>query len=532
VNTIYSANTHRELSLISWDAIIIGSGLGGLTTAVLMAKSGKKVLVLERHYNPGGFTHTFTRKGFEWDVGVHYVGQVANPKAILRKVFDYVTDGKLQWQPMDAIYDRVVIAGDTYDFVRGIENQIASFAAKFPGEEAAIRKYYRRVKSTAGAGPWFFGEKTMPGWLSWCFGWLLRRKFERAARLTTYDVIRSFTRNEKLISVLSAQCGDYGLTPKRSSFAIHAVVVEHYVEGGSYPIGGAASIPRSLVSVIRKNGGTVLTQAEVTEILLREGRAVGVRMKDGAAWFAPAVISNAGARNTFQHLLNPSLPELGKVNLGLSRVAASTAHVCLYVGVKGSDAELNLPKHNVWVYDRYDFDKAYEETLRDPERTLALTYLSFPSAKDPAWPEKHPGQAAIQVISALPYDHVKRWQNLPWGKRGDEYQKLKLRITEKLLERLYQTVPQIRGRVVHYELSTPLSTRHFAHYSEGEIYGLEHTPARFQQRFLRPQTPIKGLFLTGQDIVTVGVGGALFSGVLTATKVLHKSMMFKILRGS
>ncbi|MBY0416241.1 MAG: hypothetical protein K2Q18_18855, partial [Bdellovibrionales bacterium] len=116
-----------------------------------------------------------------------------------------------------------------------------------------------------------------------------------------------------------------------------------------------------------------------------------------------------------------------------------------------------------------------------------------------------------------------------FGNRGAEYLEFKEQLTQKLTLKLLKALPHLKGRISYSELSTPLSTQHFMNYSQGEIYGLEHTSARFALSFLRPSTPIKGLYLTGQDIVSVGVGGALYSGVLAATKVLNKSVILRIL---
>jgi all-trans-retinol 13,14-reductase len=507
-----------------WDAIVIGSGLGGLTCASLLARFGKRVLILERHTVPGGFTHTFSRKGFEWDVGVHYVGQVSNPNAIMRKVFDYISGGALKWAAMDPLYDRAVIAGDVYDFVAGVENQISELLKSFPDEEIAIRKYYKLVQSAGTSSAWFFGEKTMPPWLSRTAGFFLRRKFFRLASKTTYEVMRTLTNNEKLISVLCAQCGDYGMTPKRSSFGIHSVVVEHYLNGGSYPQGGAKKIHEAVLGVFRKHGGVLRLKSEVTLVLVEKGRAVGIELSSGQKFFAPIIISNVGARNTFNHLLESNASVPARYTSDLHRIRGSTAHACLYIGLNASDAELGLPKHNLWIYDQYDFDEAYDRSLKDPEGAPTLTYISFPSAKDPEWAEKHPGKATLQVITSCSYDSVREWEALPWMKRGEKYLKFKADLTEKLLQKAYEAVPQIRGKLAHVELSTPLSTRHFMNYESGEIYGLEHSPARFKLRWLRPRTPIRGLFLTGQDIITVGVGGALFSGILTAIAVLKAAI--------
>ncbi len=105
-----------------YDAIIIGSGMGSLTTAALLSKEGKKVMVLERHYTAGGFTHVFKRRGYEWDVGIHYIGEVQNPNAAIRKMFDYVSNNQLEWADMGEVYDKIIIGDKTYDFVKGVEN--------------------------------------------------------------------------------------------------------------------------------------------------------------------------------------------------------------------------------------------------------------------------------------------------------------------------------------------------------------------------------------------------------------------------
>ena len=113
-------------------------------------------------------------------------------------------------------------------------------------------------------------------------------------------------------------------------------------------------------------------------------------------------------------------------------------------------------------------------------------------------------------------------------KRGEEYDQLKEKITNRLLNHLYDQLPHLKGKIDCYELSSPLTTKNFVNYNKGELYGIDHTPARFSQKFLRPKTPIKGLYLTGQDIVSAGVGGALFSGLITATAITKVDFMKKI----
>jgi all-trans-retinol 13,14-reductase len=139
------------------------------------------------------------------------------------------------------------------------------------------------------------------------------------------------------------------------------------------------------------------------------------------------------------------------------------------------------------------------------------------------------GRATIEAITVAPYEWFAAWRDEPWKKRGGDYDALKQRLTDRLLEALYVECPSVRGKIDHAELSTPLTTRHFVGHPHGEIYGLAHTPARFAARQLRPHTPIAGLFLTGADICTAGVGGALMGGMLTATAITRRNIIAAVL---
>lgn len=508
----------------SFDVIVIGSGIGGMTAATLLAKANKRVLLLERHTVPGGFSHTFKRKGYEWDVGVHYVGQMESKFSILRKVLEYVTTAKkISWTSLGDVYDEARIAGKSYSFYSNFEKHQLELIRKFPAEEAAIRNYFKLVRTVASSGPWFFGEKTMPPFLSRTLGKLLRYRFEKYARKTTLEVMNTLTKDTELRAVLFTQCGDYGLAPEKSSFAIHAVVVAHYLDGACYPNGGAGVIPDSMLATFKNHGGLVRVKAEVARIEIKNGRVRGVTLKSGVTILSPIVISNAGFRNTFSKLVDPetlSSRAQDKISKTLSQISPSTAHLCLYVGLNGDDADLALPKNNIWVYDSRELTE---------ENKKSLTYISFPSAKDSQWAALHPGKATVQVIRAADFSDVQNWSEENWPRRSADYLALKQRWTEELTATLLRELPHLKNRIAFTELSTPLSTKHFSNYSRGEIYGLEHTPARFANSLLRPGTSVKGLYLTGQDIVTVGFGGALYSGVLAATVALKKSVILRIL---
>ena len=503
-----------------YDAIVIGSGIGGLTAAACLSKMGKKVIVLEQHYTAGGFTHSYDRNGYEWDVGVHYIGDMGAKHTLARRLFDYVTDGKLQWAAMDDHYDRLFIGDRQIDLVAGPEAFAKELKSQFPGEEQAIDSYLDYLSLVAKAMPGVTLAKVLPNLMAGPFRYLARRKAPDFLNRTTREVLETLTGNQELIAALTGQWGDNGLVPDDSSFIIHALIARHYLYGGYYPVGGASEMAKTIIPVIQQGGGEVFTYADVKEILVENGKAVGVRMADGQAIHAPAVISNAGVFNTFGTLLPDHAPHKAFYQNKLGQVQRSMASVCLYIGLQDTAENLALPKTNFWIYPGPDYRGQVEDFLADPDnRDIPLTYISFPSAKDPSFTERYPGRATIEIVAPGPFQWYQQWADKPWGKRGEDYEAKKDAYAQRLLKKLYEKMPHLRGKVDYYELSTPLSTDYFCRYSSGEIYGLDHTPQRFEQDWLKPKTRLPGLYLTGQDIMTCGVVGAMIGGLLTTVAV-------------
>ncbi|PIB35593.1 phytoene dehydrogenase [Reichenbachiella sp. 5M10] len=508
-----------------FDHLIIGSGMGAMTLGTWLAKAGKKVAIFEQHYVPGGFTHAFKRKdGMKWDVGVHYMGNMHKGHG-LRKLMDFLTNRQLDWASMGEIYDVVIIGKDRYEIPAGEENFRQRMKEYFPDEHQAIDAYLSLIKKANAWGSAFFFEKSFEPFLSQTLGRLFRGVYAQYYRKTTLETLQTLTTNRRLIAVLCGQCGNYGLPPKESSFAAHAMVTGHFMEGGYYPHGGSEEIANCALETFRRLGGKTFINAPVTEIITTKGRVSGIRIKDK---FIPcrSVISNVGIKNTFGKLLNEEARK--QQVIAPNETKASSAHLCLYIGLDQSDEQLNLPKHNIWSYETQIYS-ADINSITENNTAKKFSYVSFPSAKDPRWGKKHPNTATIQAISVGRYEWFQAYDQQPWRNREEKYQQKKEHFKTTMLEKLYELVPQIKGHVTYAEVSTPLSTRHFTGYQTGEIYGLAHTPERFELPYLRPQTKIKGLKLVGQDITLVGVAGAMLSGMLCAIVIL-KFRVWKVFK--
>ena len=512
-----------------YDALVIGSGIGGLTTAALLSELGWRVAVLEQHYTAGGATHSYDRAGYEWDVGVHYIGDMGTQTTV-RRLMDFLTQGNLHWAPMDEHYDRFFIGDNVYDAVAGREAFRDNLVGYFPREAAAIDRYLTLLSEVSRGMRTFALDRTLPPWAAAIAGPFLRSRLPKSFDRTTWEVLSELTQDPELIAVLTGQWGDMGLPPKRSSFVIQALIARHYLHGGFYPVGGAWRIADTIIPRIRATGGEVFTYARVAEVLVRDGRACGVRMDDGHEIEARCVISDAGAINTFARLLPHDVSRAAGYDALLPKVKPSIGHLGVYVGLNATAAELGLPKTNYWIYPDNDYDGALARFEADPTGPFPVVYLSFPSAKDPDFERRHPGKATIEIVAPAPYEIFERWAGETWGKRGDDYDALKQSYGERLLEHLYARVPQVRGRIDYWEVSTPLSMQWFCGWERGELYGLDHDPSRLQQRWLRPRTRVPGLWLTGQDVMSCGVTGAMMGGLAAATSVAGMRRMMPVMK--
>ncbi len=511
-----------------FDVIVIGSGIGGLAAASMLTKAGKKVLVLERHTTAGGFTHTYKRKGYEWDVGVHYIGDVMRERSLVRQMFDYISDGELKWASMGDVYDRMICDGDQFDFRTGYKQLRDDLIARFPDEEDGIRRYFDLLRDVKAATPRTIAKKVMPTLLQPLLWPLALTTPSDRALETTDAVLDGLIEDPTLKGILTTQWGDCGLPPAQSSFLIHAMIAGHYANGAGYPVGGSARIAETIEPIIKTGGGRVLVRAEVAEILVKHGRAYGVRMADGHEIHAKTIVSTVGVPNTYGKLLDERHRSRYGIPERLQNVQIQGGHLCLYIGLKKSAAELGLEKTNLWVFPSLDHNRNVAEYTADAEKPFPLVYISFPSAKDPDWERRYPGKSTIEVVTLAPYDWFEKWQDKPWLRRGEDYNQLKEAFSQRLLQALYQQVPQVEGHIDYFELSTPLSTRHFCNYDQGEIYGLDHVPQRFAQSWLRPKTPIDNLYLGGQDAFVAGVVGAMTGGLMAGAAVLGPAV-FKLM---
>ena len=536
-----------------YDVIFIGSGIGSLAAASLLSQwEDKRCLIIEKHWQAGGYTHAFKRKKkFVWDVGLHYVGQIAEGEQI-RRVFDVITQNKLQWNRMPDAFDKFVYPGPdgavrqadqprtstVFDHRTGVENYRADLEAMFPAEKDNIAGYFQDVDDVL---VWFQRNemgKNLPMLLKWLVP--LIKKENPYALMTTRDYLAQRFDDQKLRAIVASQWGDYGLPPSQSAFCIHAILVNHFFNGAAYPVGSAEAIAENIIPIIEAAGGKVITSHAVEEIIVENGKATGVRVKNlrpaegmpdiVSELQAPIIISCAGAYNTYVKLLKTQeTADFAQRIIDFNKRNPPVSHISVYLALKDSPAKLGLKGENLWIYDSWD----HEETYRRGTAWVAagrppMAYLSTPSLKDP----KAEGHTA-EIISFAPYEEYIKWKEQPWHKRDEAYKALKEKAAQLLIAYVNERVPGFADLVDFYEVSTPVTTEYMTSHDQGSIYGLACVPERFdidKSPWCQVHTPIKNLYLTGADSTSLGIAGAMMGGVATCAHIVKPWHLPKLLK--
>lgn len=498
-----------------WDTVVIGSGSGGLTAALALARAGQKVLVVEQHYLPGGWTHSFSLEGYRFSPGVHYIGEIG-PGGTARALYEGLGLGDdLTFCELNPDgFDHFLIAGERFDVPKGEARYFERLAARFPHERAGLGRYFRAVRRLSDEILLCDENLSFPRVLTLPFK---ARSLIRNCLRTQSALLDDCVRDPMLRAILSAQSGDHGLSPGRVSLPLHARMVTHYYDGGYYPQGGAKRIPGAMIKGLRRHGGQIRLRTRVQRILVEGGRAAGVELDTGERIAARAVVSNADPAITFGKLLAP--PHGARERHKARGMVYSTSLLSVFCATDLDLSALGFDSGNYWWYRTTDVGGIYDRAaLALPEGRIDGLFLTITTLKDPGHRRPN-GHHTIEMFTFLPWDPFARWAGSLEG-RENGYADLKERLGDALVRTAENVIPGLGKSLVFRSVGTPLTNDFYCETVRGAAYGTAKVPTQLGPFSFPIRSSVPGLYSCGASTLSHGVMGAASSGLMAAREIL------------
>jgi len=484
----------------SYDAVVVGSGFGGVSAAALLARAGLGVLLCERAEGLGGYGHTIERGGYVFDPAVR-VTHAAGPGGLFAAVLSHLgTADRCNIVPVDRVYDVALPDGRRLKVPVGLEAMKEAHADMFPRSAEGLRSFFDMqllMHEQGHAMPMTLGLHNMDQAAA-----DFPEYFDHQ-RKTLDEVAREHIADDHARSAACASWPYQGSVPSRLGFIAMAQVVMNGAEGTFYSMGGFQSLIDAIIAGFEAHGGDVVVANGAERITVEDGKVSGVVLDSGHEVRAPFVVSNADARQTFLELVGAdALP--ANFLRRLERMTPSNSAFVAFVGTDIDLAGLDLA-HEVFIPSSWDHE---EEAGNIAAGRPAGTWIGAPSLIDPALAPA--GEHALTISAIAAYDIGR-----PWDEHREQYCELLFELAERV-------IPDLRKRVQFLETAAPPALERFTSNSQGAIYGWEQTPLQSGTRRLPHVTPIEGLLLSGHwTLPGSGSTRSFASGVHTAGIVLR-----------
>ncbi|RMA65716.1 phytoene desaturase family protein [Ulvibacter antarcticus] len=489
-----------------YDVVIVGSGLGGLVSAIILAKEGRSVCVLEKNNQYGGNLQTFVRNKTIFDTGVHYIGGLSEGQNLYQyfKYLGILDDLELKKLDENG-FDLITFDGDPVEYRhgQGYDNFIANLLEQFPDEEKAIRTYCKKLKDTCDKFPLYNVKVGKPYYED-------TEVFEFYAK----EYIDSVTSNKKLRAVLAGSNLLYAGEADRTPFYVHALSVNSYIESSYRCVNGGSQITKSLLKRLKEAGGEAYKRHEVVGFGVDDGLIASVKLKDGPVVKGDLFISNIEPKLTIK-MVGEQFFRKSYVSR-IKNIESTVAAFTLYLVLKpGTFKYLNKNYYhykdldqvwNVHDYTQEDWPRAYMVSMGIKKNTdgygdnlTAMTYMNF--------------------------DEVAPWEGTfntaaDQNERGQTYEQFKAHKEEQFIVELEKKFPDIRNCIEAVYSSTPLSYRDYIGSNRGSMYGYVKDASNSLKSFVSARTKIRNLFFTGQSLNMHGILGVTISGVVTCSVIL------------
>ncbi len=469
----------------SYDAVIVGAGVGGLTCGMMLAKEGLRVLIVERHFMAGGYCSTFRRKGYTFDAATHFYPLLGNPSSITGRLLQDL-GVRTEWVKMDPVDHFHFPDGSHFRVPADFDTYIAQVKARFPHEAEGLDSFFRMVQTTYMLGLLeYFKDVRTP-------------KLDPFRHLTLREMLETHIRDPKLKLLLSADVGHWGSPPSRTSFVFDSMLRLSYFLGNYYPVGGSQVFADDLAARFCELGGDILLSSEVRRIIVEDGRATGVELMAGPVRNqypmrvnAGVVISNADLVLTLDKLVGPEHAPREEVT-ALRAMRASHPCFLTHIGLQGISTE-ELQENDGYHWDQWDSDRVATSAFK----------VFVPTLYEPRMAPPGGHIIIVQKLTAVDYPLI------------DDWTEHKLGVERYILNNLERLMPGFSRKIQVCLSASAFTSYRYTFNHRGAMLGWEMSPDQLGD--LRPG-------VTGQirDLYYVGhwtrPGGGITPVIVSAMK--------------
>lgn len=490
---------------MKYDAVIIGSGLGGLECAHILSKAGMSVLLLERGTQAGGCLQSYRRLGLAFDTGFHYIGGLDEGQS-LHSAFRHLGLLRLPWQRLDNHFDRVTIGNQTFSFAQGYDAFVETLTVAFPAERDALNRYADMLKQCGEQQ--FDALNPQTGESS-----VLSRFFETSA----YQYLTETFHDPLLINVLCGTSLKMELRKESLPLFTFAHGNGSFIESSWRLKGDGSLIVNSLADGIRMHGGEIICNAEVRELVEKDGKLMHAVCSNGEIYEGTIFISNIHPAVTCNLVKQSS--RMKKVYR--SRITHLENTFGMFtVSLRIKPQTLRYFNWNQYIYKEPD---VWAFHLKNNPVSGVLV-----SCRIPEDGSKYVQQ--VDLLTPMNWSECEQWSYTEVGRRGEDYKAMKKRVADECITLAERFIPGLRDRITGCYTSTPLTYRNYTLTPEGSAYGLRKDFRNPMITLLSPRTPIPNLLLTGQNLMLHGLHGVTMTALFTCAEVLGKEPIWNIVK--
>lgn len=490
---------------MKYDVIIIGGGLGGLECGYVLARSGRKVLVLEQGMQPGGCMQSYRRRGLSLDTGLHYVGGLGEGQS-LHTAFQYLGLMDLPWHRLDEDgFDKVTLVGQTFALAQGYGNFVEKLVHDFPREEEGLRHYAHLLECSAKEQAQALSP--LPSQTD---------DAQQSMATGAWDFLEKTFKDPVLRNVLSGT--SLRMELRRETLPLFSFLHGNgsFVESSWRLKGDGSLMVDKLAEGIRGQGGEIICRAEVEELVEKDGKLVCAVCTNGERYEADTFISDIHPAATCA-LVKESSRMKRVYRRRISDVQNSFG--MFTVSLVFEPDKLRYFNYNHYVYGKQDVWSVHEN-LSDGVRGVLV------SCRVPEDGSEYARQ--VDLLTPMPWSACESWLGTKIGHRGTEYEELKERVADECIALAARVLPEIKGYSFRYT-STPLTWHDYTLTPEGCAYGMRKDYRNPLMTVLSPRTPIPNLLLTGQNLMLHGVHGVTMTAFHTCAEVMGREAVWEII---